>query len=80
LVHSIPSWLVWAEIECSLHNALSKRPNIQFKPIQQSTQQVLTAYCSNKYNVDIFFCWLFAQYIHWNSKILAPVAGFAKMI
>ena len=34
LVHSIPSWLVGAEIECTVHAALPKRPIDQFKPVQ----------------------------------------------
>ena len=49
LVHLIPSWLVWAEIECTMHLALLKRPINQFKPVLQSRQQALRAYCPNIY-------------------------------
>jgi hypothetical protein len=47
----IPSWLVWAEIECTVHVSLLKRPTKPFKPVQQSVQQVLRAYCPNIYTV-----------------------------
>ena len=48
-VHLIPFWLVQAEIECTVHIALSIRPNNQFKPDQQSRQQAPKAYCSLTY-------------------------------
>ena len=51
LVHSIPLWLVWTEIECTMHDALPKGPINQFKPAQQSRQQVIKAYCPNKQTV-----------------------------
>ena len=35
LVHSIPSWLVWAKIEWVVHH---------FKPVQQSRQQAIRDY------------------------------------
>ena len=35
LVHSIPSWLVWAKIEWVVHH---------FKPVQQSIQQAIRDY------------------------------------
>ena len=47
LVHSIPSWLVWAEIECAMYFALPKWPINQLKPVQLDRQQMLRAYCSN---------------------------------
>ena len=31
LVHSVPSWLIWAEIEFKVHVALTKSPINQFK-------------------------------------------------
>ena len=49
LVHLIPSWLVWAEIECTVHVSLPKQPINQFKPVQQSRYQVLRAYCPYTY-------------------------------
>ena len=47
MVHSIPSWLVWEEIECTVHIAPPNRPINQFELVQQSRQQVLRAYCPN---------------------------------
>ena len=47
LVHSIPSWLVWAEIDCTMHAALPKLPMIQFEPVQLIRQQALKAYYPN---------------------------------
>ena len=41
MVHLIPSWLVWAEIECSVHLGLPKQPINLFKPVQQIRQKVL---------------------------------------
>ena len=38
-------------VQCMFHVALSKRPIHQFKPVQNSRQQVLKAYCSNVYTV-----------------------------
>ena len=50
LAHWIPSWLVWAEIECKMHVSLPKQPPIsQFKLVQQSRQQMLRVYCPNIY-------------------------------
>ena len=45
----ISSWLVWAEIECTVHVSLPKQPINQFKPVQQSRYQVLRAYCPYTY-------------------------------
>jgi hypothetical protein len=39
LVHSIPSWLVWAEIECAVHFALPKWPIYQFETVQRSRHE-----------------------------------------
>ena len=36
LVHLIPFWLFWADIECMVHVALPKRPINQFEPVEQS--------------------------------------------
>ena len=47
MVRLIPSWLVWTEIKCKVHFA----PN-QFKPVQQSRQQELRAYCPNSYALE----------------------------
>ena len=33
LLHLIPSWLIWAEIECTVHFPLPKQPINQFKPV-----------------------------------------------
>ena len=44
-VHLIPSWLVWAEIECTVHVALPKWPISKLTIVPQSRQQVLRAYC-----------------------------------
>ena len=34
LVHLIPSWLVWTEMECTVNVVLTKRPIDQFKLVQ----------------------------------------------
>ena len=47
MVHLIPSWLVCAEIECTVHVALLKRTISQFKPVQQSRKQALISYWHN---------------------------------
>ena len=47
--YSIPSWLVWAVIKCTVHFALSKQLITQLKPVQQSRKQVLRTYCLNIY-------------------------------
>ena len=52
LVHSYSSWLVWAEIECSVYVALPKRPIYQFEPVQQNRQKGLRAYC------PIYILWM----------------------
>ena len=54
LVHLIPSWVTWQEIECTVYVALSKRLMFQFKLVQQSRQQVIKAYCPSIYTVDIW--------------------------
>ena len=41
-----------AEIKCTLHVALPKRPIYQFNLVQQNRKQTLRAYCSNIYNVS----------------------------
>jgi hypothetical protein len=41
LIDLVPSWLVWADIECTMQVALPKRPINQFQPVQQSRQQTL---------------------------------------
>ena len=47
----IPSLLVWAEIECTVHFALLKQPINQFEPDQQSRQHNQRCYCPNLYFV-----------------------------
>ena len=46
LVHSISSWLVWAEIKCVVHDALPKWLKNRFKLVWQS---LLRAYCPHIY-------------------------------
>ena len=45
MVHSTPSWLVFAEIKSTMNVTLPKWFTYQFKPVQQRRQQVLRAYC-----------------------------------
>ena len=52
MVNLIPSWLLLAEINSTVHVALPKPPINQFKPVQQSRQQTLRAYCPNIFNVS----------------------------
>ena len=40
---------LFAEIRYMVHAALPKRPINQFKPVQQSRQQTVRAYCSKIY-------------------------------
>ena len=65
MVDLIPSWLVWAEIECSLHVVLPKQAMNQFKPVQQSRHQTLRAYCHNIYICTVgllqLASWLFSK-------------------
>ena len=55
LVHSIPFWLVWAEIECTVQQgqivvlACCSAQTNWLTPVQQSMQQVLRSYCLNIY-------------------------------
>ena len=49
----ILSWLVWAEIECTVHVALLLQSINQLKSFQKSRQQAPRAYCSNVYTVDV---------------------------
>ena len=53
LVHLISSWLGSGEIECIMHVVLPKQPINKLKVIQQSRQQVLEAYCPDKYTVVV---------------------------
>ena len=41
----LPSWLIWAELECTVHAVLSKRSINQFS----KRQQTIRAYCPNIY-------------------------------
>ena len=50
---SIPSWLVWAEIECAMYFVLPKWPINQIKLVRLDRQQMLRAYCSNIHTVKI---------------------------
>ena len=54
MVHPIPAWMVWAEIECKVDVALPKLPIFRFQPVQQSRQQALKANCPKLYTM-IFF-------------------------
>ena len=45
--------LVSAEFKCTVHVVLPKWPINQFKPVQQSRQQVLRAYCPNIYTMPV---------------------------
>ena len=49
--HSIPSWLIWAEIQSALYVGLPKRPKEWVQLVQQSIQKPLRAYCPNIYTV-----------------------------
>ena len=49
LVHLIPYWLVWAEIECMVQVALTKLPMNQFKLVHQ--KHITVAECPNVYTV-----------------------------
>ena len=64
----IPSWLVWAEIECTVHVALPKWPMNQFIPVHQSRQQVLRAYCPNLCTVSRMSQLINSQNILTNQK------------
>ena len=55
LLHSIPSWLVLAEIKCTVNFGLPKHPINQFKAVQQSRLQEVRAYCSNIYSQTSHF-------------------------
>ena len=44
-MHSIPSLVVWAEIESMVHVPQPKQPVNNFKPVQESRQRALRAYC-----------------------------------
>ena len=65
--HLIPSWLVWSKIKLIVHVALPKRRIKQFKPVQQSRQQALWAYCPNIYTVIKGDQWLVAI---WNTPMI----------
>jgi len=65
LLDLIPSWLAWAEIECTVHVGLLKgRGAINwFWTARQSRQQVLDTHCPNIYTV---YSELDIAYILWN--------------
>ena len=44
LVYYISSWLVWAEIKCTIYVALLKQPIKWFQPVWQSRKQLQGAY------------------------------------
>ena len=68
----IPSCLVWSEIKCKVHVTL--RPINQFKPVQQSRQQALRAYCPHIYTVQALWPLLevFCPKIFRQISILGP--------
>ena len=47
MAHSIPFWLLWAEIECMM----LKGPIKPFKQVEKSRKQTLRAYCPNMYTI-----------------------------
>ena len=49
---SIHLWLVLSKIECSVHVVLPKQSIILLRPVQQTRQQVLIAYC------PLYILWL----------------------
>ena len=51
-INFLPDWC-GAEIKCTVHLALPKRPINQFKLDRQNRQQALRAYCSNIYTVTL---------------------------
>ena len=61
LVLLIPSWLVLAEIESTLHVDLPKRPLNWFQPVLQNRQQGLTAYCPSVFTVLYKLCLVIAN-------------------
>ena len=60
LVNLITSWLVWAEVKCTVNFAL---PINQFTPVQKSRHQVLKAYCPNIYTLSLLIRWEKRQYL-----------------
>ena len=60
LVNLITSWLVWAEIKCTVNFAL---PINQFTPDQKSRHQVLKAYCPSIYTLSLLIRWEKRQYL-----------------
>ena len=46
-------YLVWTEIEYTVHATLHKLPINQFKQVQHSRQQALRAYCPNIYTLVV---------------------------
>ena len=65
MVHSNPSWLLWAENECAMNVSLTKRPKKQFKPVQHSRPQALTPcwsvidFWKNKFEKSSSTNWIF---------------------
>ena len=66
LLESLMQWYIcsfagWsgAEIKCTIHLAMPKRPINQFEMNQQSRQLALRAFCPNIYTVPVFdsFVW-----------------------
>ena len=68
MVHSILSWLIWAEIVCKQRVSLPKRPINQFEPVQQ--KQAPRAYCTNIYTVSLSLCTMGNKFVTANSKKL----------
>ena len=67
LVNSIPFWLVLAEIECTAHVALPKRPINKFKPDQQRRKLALRAYYFKIYTLSQ------AQYFLREFKVVSTI-------
>ena len=51
-IHSIPFWLAWAEVECTVNvNVLNRQMN-HFKSVLQSRQQALRPHCPRIYTLQ----------------------------
>ena len=50
--NNVSYWLVWVDINCTMHVVLSKQPINQFKPVWHSRQQALKACCTTTIHCD----------------------------
>ena len=83
-VFQILSWLIWAEIESKAHADLPKRPINQLKPVQQSIQHALRAYCPNNCTVplrhDVLSSNLFSAFVLLGAYLLLAAARSAGKV